>query len=107
VQGDFEQLTIPGMAQGPGRRIGTPSQYRAAIQQRTREGRESLGWSHARMAQELSHRVGRHIAADSYRKWETDAMMPHDVILPFCDIIKMHPYEFLGRVRPRSSHSAA
>ena len=70
---------------------------------RTRQGRESLGWSHAQMAAKLSELVGRHIAADSYRKWETDAMMPHDVILPFCDLIKVHPYEFLGRQRPRSA----
>jgi hypothetical protein len=84
------------MGTGPGRRIGTPSQYRLAIMKRTREGREGLGWNLTQMAAELTKLVGRPISADSYRKWETDAMMPHDVILPFCDLIGVHPFVFLG-----------
>ena len=95
MQGAIIQLTMPGMSRGPGRRIGTPREYRDAILRKTKKAREKLGWSHAQMAEELTRRSGRPISADTYRQWERLSMIPQDLILPFCDITKTHPYEFL------------
>jgi hypothetical protein len=97
VTGIVIQLTMVGMAPKPGRRIGTPSEFRDALMERVRAGREKLGWDFPKMAEELSRRVGRPISAGTYRKWESEAMIPHDVILPFCDLIAVHPFEFLAQ----------
>ena len=95
MTGSVIHLTIADMAK-PGRCVGTPSEFRDAVMERTRAGRDKLGWSLDQMAQRLSEKVGRPISADTYRKWESEAMIPHDVILAFCDLIAMHPYEFLS-----------
>jgi hypothetical protein len=51
------------------------------------------------MAERLTVRVGRDIRADSYRKWEIQgkrgALIPHDCLIPFCDITGTDPYELL------------
>lgn len=50
---------------------------------------------------ELTRRSGRPIVADTYRKWEKEdlkkgALLPHDLIVHFCDITQTHPYSLLG-----------
>lgn len=50
------------------------------------------------MAARLTMAMGRHISSDTYRKWESESVLPHDAILPVCDIAKIHPFEFLARV---------
>lgn len=44
----------------------------------------------------LTERVGREIAPDTYRKWESDSGMPHDVIIPFSYIVDCDAYELLS-----------
>jgi len=58
---------------------------------------------HAQMAEELSRATGRNIVADTYRKWEAvgkkqNSLLPHDLIVPFCDLTKTHPFELLAAV---------
>lgn len=88
------QLMIPGMAK-PGRRKGTPSDFRQGFIERTRKARERRFDSHAAIAEALSAEVGRPIAADTYRKWERDTMLPHDLIVPFCDLCGIDTYELM------------
>ncbi len=88
---------MPGMS-NPGRRPGTPAEYREAILTRTKERREAAGLSLAGIAQRLTEACHRPISADTYRKWETESLIPHDVILPFCDITRTHPFELLASV---------
>lgn len=95
MTGLIEQLKIPGMAK-PGRRQGTPGDAREAIIQRTREAREQSGMTHAQIAAELSQLSGRVIVADSYRKWESDSLLPHDLIVPFCYLTRIDAYELLS-----------
>jgi hypothetical protein len=82
----------------PGRRISTPAQYRRETIARTRASREAAGLSHAAIATRLSKLVGRPIAADSYRKWEKTALLPHDLVIPFCNITGTDPYFLLTGV---------
>jgi hypothetical protein len=99
VTGLVIQLTMVGMASKPGRRIGTPSQYRDALMERVASGLDKLeaaGWSSAQIADELTKRVGRPISYDTARKWGSAALIPHDVIMPFCDMIEMHVFAFLA-----------
>ena len=37
----------------------------------------------------------RPIVPDSYRKWEKDSLLPHDLIVPFCEITGADLYELL------------
>jgi len=94
MTGLIEQLKIPGMAK-PGRRHGTPADVREAIIARTKAARESIHLSHAQIAAELSELTGRVILADSYRKWESESLIPHDLIVPFCNITRTDVYELL------------
>ena len=63
------------------------------------------------MADRLTEVSGRPVAYDTYRKWEVPdekrddevderqiAMLPHDLIMAFCDLTKMHPFELLAPV---------
>lgn len=90
----------------PGRRPGTPADYRQAVIARTKALRLKAGLTVAEMAQELTERCHRPILPDTYRKWEEDSLIPHDCILPFCDITRTHPYEYLAAV-PFSRHRSS
>jgi len=65
---------------------------------RLHSGREEAGIEISEMAAALSVALGREILADSYRKWESDSLLPHDAILAVCDLIKVHAFKFLGPV---------
>jgi hypothetical protein len=82
----------------PGRRPGTPLEYQEALMMRLREGREAAKLKMPEMAAELTKALGREIIPDSYRKWESDSVLPIDAILPVCDLIKVHAFKFLGPV---------
>lgn len=82
----------------PGRRPGTPFEYQEALKMRLRGGREAAKLEIPEMAAELSKALGREILADSYRKWESDSLLPHDAILAVCDLIQVHAFKFLGPV---------
>lgn len=81
----------------PGRRTGTPAEFRLAFIRKTKELREASHLSQTEMARELSRRAKRPIVYDTYRKWEDDegAMLPHDLISHFCDVLEIHPLKLL------------
>lgn len=105
------QMTIPGMA-NRGRRQGTSASIRTAIIGRTKEARRRSGLSQEEMAKALTEASGRHISPDTYRKWEKAALLPHDLLVPFCDIARCDMFELLtgvpftlgGRGPARSTH---
>lgn len=75
----------------------TPLEYKVALARRIKERREELGLSIPSVATQLSIALQREIRADSYRQWETiKSMVQVDAILPLCDILHMHVFEFLG-----------
>ena len=88
---------MPGMA-SRGRRPSTPSEYREAFIARVKKAREESRLSHAQIAEALTKTVNRPILADSYRKWESDNLLPHDLIIPFCEITGADLYELLAGV---------
>ncbi len=98
MTGYCEQLILPGVRnpKGPGRRPSTPSEYWAGLFARVKAARESSGLSQAQIARLLTDRVGREIAPDTYRKWEGESGMPHDVIVPFSYITGTDVYELLS-----------
>lgn len=89
-----EQLTMWGM-KGPGRRPSTPSDYRRDFVARTRRIRLNKYESHADIAKDLSHAVGRKIEPDTYRKYEKDTLLPHDLIMAFCELCEADPWALL------------
>jgi hypothetical protein len=93
-----EQLILPGVKnpKGPGRRPSTPSEYWAGFFARVKAAREAAGFSQAHVARLLTDRVGREIAPDTYRKWESESGMPHDVVIPFAYITGVDAYELLS-----------
>ncbi len=100
MTGEKSDATILVMATKgkPGRRPGTPLEYQEALMMRLREGREAAKLKMPDMAAALTRAMGRTISADSYRKWESDSLLPIDAILPVCDLIKVHTFKFLGPV---------
>jgi hypothetical protein len=81
----------------PGKRPSTPSEYRIEFIGRVKKARESAkpALTYEQMADALSHAVNRPIRADSYRKWESENMLPHDLIVPFCEITGADLFELL------------
>lgn len=94
MTGQIIQLMIPGMSK-PGRRPSSPSEYRRAFIERVRKARNDARLDHKQMAEALTEAVGRAIAADSYRKWESSNLLPHDLIVPFCEITGADLHELL------------
>lgn len=80
----------------PGRRVGTPYEFQEALKLRLHRGRKAQKLGLAAMATQLTKPIGREISADTYRKWESESLIPHDAILPACDLIHMHVFAFLG-----------
>lgn len=79
-----------------GTRKTTPTEFKALVAARIAAGRAKIGWTHQEMAQRLSLDVRRDIPSDTYRKWETVAsQMPLDVLLPFCELTRIHIKELL------------
>jgi hypothetical protein len=102
VTGQIIQLTMLGMA-GPGRRPSSPTHFKDALLARTKEARLAADLSQEEISARLSAAVGREIRPDTYRKWELPvskggALLPHDLIVPFCDITGTDPYELLTGV---------
>lgn len=82
----------------PGRRLATPADFKEALAQRIKFARENQGYEIPEMARLLSRHMGRKIEPDTYRKWETvNSSIPHDAILPFCDLTKTHPFQLLAK----------
>lgn len=91
--GEVVQLTIPGVS---GRRKpSTPRQYREDFLQRTESARVVSGLSREELVQRLAEASGTKIKPDTYKRWETRTLMPHHLIIPFCEITGADPYMLL------------
>lgn len=93
VTAEIVQLSIPGMAGR--RRASTPKQYRDDLKRRTREARERAGIKREELIDLLSARAGVKVNLEAYKKWETRNPIPHNMIIPFCEITGTDPYELL------------
>jgi hypothetical protein len=99
MQSRGDPLIIPFMAK-PGRRPGTPTEYRLAFIAAVLRARKDSGLEAPDMARELQKRSGRVVSPDTYRKYETldaktGALLPHDLIVHFCEITRIHPLRLL------------
>lgn len=65
---------------------------------RLKQGREAAKLKMPEMAAGLTKAMSRSITADTYRKWESESLLPMDAILPVCDQIKVHVLRFLEPV---------
>lgn len=63
---------------------------------RTEAARRRAGFSQDEIAAALSEHTGRFISADTYRKREKTALLPHDVLIAFCDITRADLFELLS-----------
>lgn len=91
-------LPIIDFMPGANRRLTTPTDYKEALARRIKFARENAGLEIPAISRLLTRAMGRQIPADTYRKWETVlSSIPHDAILPFCDITKTHPYQLLAK----------
>lgn len=62
----------------------------------------------------LEERTGLRIKLATYKKWETRTLLPHHLIIPFCEVTGADPYMILtgvpfrlGRPSSQSSRTAA
>ncbi len=91
------------------RRPSTPKQYRDAFIERVKSARIMSTKSKQAIADELK------VPLDTYRTWEKRTLLPHHMIIPFCEatgtdpwmILTGHPFE-LGRyiASPRLKNTA-
>jgi len=65
---------------------------------RTEIARRRAGLSQDEVAAKLSDYAGRHISSDTYRKWEKVAILPHDLLIAFCEITRCDLFELLSGV---------
>lgn len=71
------------------RRPSTPAQYRKAFIDRTRSLRIASGLSPQKVADLLG------VKLDTYGKWEKRALLPHHLIIPFCEATQADPWVLL------------
>jgi hypothetical protein len=83
-------LRVPGK-----RKASTPRQYRDAFIARTKSARLMSGKDRGQVIAELGERAGVKITLDTYKKWETRTLLPHHLIIPFCQVTELDPYLLL------------
>ncbi len=100
------QLTMPGMTISP-KRTATPRQYREDFLRRVISARTVAGMSREDVIAGLERGTGLKIKLQTYKKWETRTLLPHHLIIPFCEVTGADPYMILtgtpfslGRSRP-------
>jgi transcriptional regulator with XRE-family HTH domain len=71
------------------RRPSTPSTFRKQFIDRTRSLRVASGLTAQQVADELE------VKLDTYGKWEKRALLPHHLIIPFCEITGADPWLLL------------
>lgn len=71
------------------RRPSTPKQYRDAFIKRTRALRIASGKPPAEVAEALG------VKLDTYGKWETRTLLPHQLLMPFCEATGSDPWVLL------------
>jgi len=83
----FRQLTMLDMK---GRRkASTPSQWRKDFITRVRSARIVSGRKPVEVAAELG------VSLDTYNRWETRALLPHHMVMPFCEATQTDPVMLL------------
>lgn len=65
---------------------------------RTEAARRRVGLSQEEMAAALTAAVGRTVSTDAYRKYEKNSILPHDLLVAFCDIARADLFELLTGV---------
>ena len=90
------QLNILGV--NAKRRPSTPRQYREDFIARIEAARLVAGMEREQVVDALCKRTGLAIKLDTYKKWESRALLPHHLIIPFCDVTGADPYMILTGV---------
>lgn len=86
----FQQLTMLEM-KGT-RKASTPSQWRDAFIQRVKAARIVSGKKPVEVAAALGVNI------DTYNRWETRALLPHHLVMPFCEVTGADPVMLLTGV---------
>lgn len=96
------------------RRPSTPKQYREDFIARIEAARLVSGMEREQVVEALCKRTGLAIKLDTYKKWESRALLPHHLIIPFCEVTGADPYMILtgvpfrlGRAVPNGHRSHA
>lgn len=102
MTGNLIRPTIWSMGK-PGRRPSTSTEWKLAFIRRVIDARESTGMEQAEFARQLSRLSGLNVTYDNYRKYEIldpkkGALLRHDLIFPFCELTRIHPWALLGNV---------
>lgn len=105
------QLTIAGMSTSP-KRATTPRQYREEFLKRVSSARIIAGMTREAVIAGLERQTGLKIKLPTYKKWETRTLLPHHLIIPFCEVTGADPYLILtgtpftlGRARPQPAQA--
>jgi hypothetical protein len=83
----FRQLTMLDM-KGQ-RKPSTPSNWRREFIERVKAARIVSGKKPVEVASEL------HVSLDTYVRWESRALLPHHLVMPFCRITGADPVMLL------------
>jgi hypothetical protein len=83
----FRQLTMLGM-KGQ-RKASTPREWRKEFISRVRAARIVSGVKPVEVAAELR------VSLDTYNRWETRALLPHHLVMPFCRVTGADPVMLL------------
>lgn len=86
----FPDLTMVGMRVP--RKASTPSTWRKDFIKRVRDARIASGKKPVEVAAQLV------VSLDTYNRWETRALLPHHLIVPFCRITGADPMELMTGV---------
>ena len=62
-----------------------PKVFKNAVYERVRAARIAAGLSHEDVAYALS------MSLDAVKRWESRSLIPHDKIIPFCQITNISP----------------
>jgi hypothetical protein len=87
------QLTIPGMSGG--RRPSSPAKYIRDLLERTKSARVVSGLTREEVIERLSAQTNQKVDLARYKKWETRTPIPHQFIIPFCEIVSADPWMLL------------
>lgn len=63
--------------------------------ERTKAARLTSGLSREQVIEQLSDRTSQKIDLQRYKKWETRSPIPHQFIIPFCEITGSDPWMLL------------
>ena len=68
----------------------TPAAFKKAVCKRVMAARIAAGLRHEDIAQALG------MSLDSVKRWESRSLIPHDLILPFCQLTNTKPEVILA-----------